>query len=95
MTGRNREPRLYLRLGTAAASLIDPIDEGAGPEDVVRRGMTDVFGTIKEGTGPGMVVRRRVLEKDGAIEEGTCPVGLGLEGTDGEMEMIEDGMIPV
>ena len=74
--------------------VLGTIKEGTGPEEVVRRGMADVFGTIKEGTGPGMVVGRRVVEKVGAIEEGTCPMGLGLEDTDGGREMMEDGMIP-
>ena len=84
-----------MRLGAAAASLIDPIDEGAGPEEVVRRGIVEGFCTIKEGTGPGMVVGWRVVEKVGAIEEGTCPVHTGLEGAAGEIDIIEECIGPV
>ena len=84
-----------MRLGAAAASLIDPIDEGAGPEEVVERGIVEDFGTIKEGTGPGMVVGRRVVETVGAIEEGTCPVYTGLEGAVGEIDTIDDCIGPV
>ncbi len=60
--------------------------------------MVEDFGTIEEGTGPGMVVGRRGVNKVGAIEEGRGPVKMGLAGlagTEGEMEMTEDGMMPV
>ena len=75
--------------------MIDPIDDGAGPEEVARRGIVEDFGTIKEGTGPGMVVGRRVMETVGAIEEGTCPVHAGLEGAVGEIDTIDDCIGPV
>ena len=84
-----------MRLGAVAISSIDPIDEGAGPEEVARRGIVEDFGTIKEGTGSGIVVGRRVVETVGAIEEGTCPVDTGLEGAIGEIDTIDDCIGPV